>query len=30
MMEHLDTPQEYEEGKQYIMKVASELGISLA
>jgi sugar phosphate isomerase/epimerase len=30
MLEHLDTAQEYEEGKQYIMKIAGELGISFA
>lgn len=30
MLEHLSTPQEYEEGKQYILKVASELGVASA
>jgi sugar phosphate isomerase/epimerase len=30
MLEHLTTPEEYEEGKQYILKTAGELGISMA
>jgi sugar phosphate isomerase/epimerase len=29
MMEHLDTAEEYQEGKEYIMKVATELGMAL-
>jgi hypothetical protein len=27
MLEHLDTPEEYQEGKEYIMKVGREIGI---
>lgn len=30
MLEHLTTPEEYEEGKKYIIKVASDLGLALA
>jgi sugar phosphate isomerase/epimerase len=30
MLEHLKTAEEYDEGKRYIMKVASEAGLSLA
>jgi sugar phosphate isomerase/epimerase len=30
MLEHLKTPAEYEEGRQYIQGVARELGLSLA
>jgi sugar phosphate isomerase/epimerase len=30
MLEHLTTPEEYEEGKLYILKIAGELGISVA
>jgi sugar phosphate isomerase/epimerase len=30
MLEHLKTPEEYEEGKKYIQGVARELGLSLA
>jgi sugar phosphate isomerase/epimerase len=30
MLEHLTTPEEYEEGKQHILKVAGELGIGMA
>jgi len=30
MLEHLSTPAEYEEGKQYILKLADEMGIGLA
>jgi sugar phosphate isomerase/epimerase len=30
MLEHLTTPEEYEEGKQYILKIAAELAISMA
>jgi len=30
MLEHLKTPEEYEEGKRYIQKVAAQTGISLA
>ena len=30
MLEHLSAPAEYEEGKQYILKLADEMGISLA
>lgn len=30
MLEHLTTPQEYEEGKQYILRIAKELSIPLA
>ncbi len=30
MLEHLKTAEEYDEGKRYIMKVASETGLSLA
>jgi sugar phosphate isomerase/epimerase len=30
MLEHLSTHEDYEEGKQYIMKLASEMGIILA
>jgi sugar phosphate isomerase/epimerase len=30
MLEHLKTPEEYEEGKRYIQKLAGELGLSLA
>jgi sugar phosphate isomerase/epimerase len=30
MLEHLTTPEEYEEGKQYILKIAGELGIGMA
>jgi sugar phosphate isomerase/epimerase len=30
MLEHLKTPQEYEEGKRYIEKVAQELGLQFA
>ena len=30
MIEHLKTPQEYEEGKRHIQKVAQELGLSFA
>jgi sugar phosphate isomerase/epimerase len=29
MLEHLDTPEEYEEGKQYIKKVGTEVGIDV-
>jgi hypothetical protein len=30
MLEHLKTAEEYEEGKRYIMKVGSELGLAFA
>ncbi len=30
MLEHLSKPEEYEEGKQHILKVASELGLAFA
>jgi len=30
MLEHLKTPEEYDEGKRYIMKVANEAGLRLA
>jgi sugar phosphate isomerase/epimerase len=30
MLEHLKTPEEYDEGKRYIMKVAGELGLAFA
>src|SRR5262249_34780198 len=30
MLEHLSGPEEYVEGKQFILKLAGELGISLA
>jgi hypothetical protein len=30
MLEHLKTPAEYEEGRQYIRGVARELGLSFA
>ncbi|MBO0860883.1 MAG: sugar phosphate isomerase/epimerase [Chloracidobacterium sp.] len=30
MLEHLSSPAEYEEGKQYILKLADQMGISLA
>jgi sugar phosphate isomerase/epimerase len=30
MLEHLNAPAEYEEGKQYILKLADQMGISLA
>ena len=30
MLEHLKTAEEYDEGKHYIMKVASELGLAFA
>lgn len=30
MLEHLSTPEEYEEGKRHILKLASEMGIGLA
>src|SRR5215510_15119505 len=30
MLEHLSSPAEYEEGKQYILKLAEQMGISLA
>ncbi len=30
MLEHLKTPEEYEEGKQYILRVGRELGIAFA
>jgi sugar phosphate isomerase/epimerase len=30
MLEHLSTPEEYEEGKQYILKVAAGLNIVMA
>jgi sugar phosphate isomerase/epimerase len=30
MLEHLTTPAEYEEGKQYILNLAAQMGISLA
>jgi sugar phosphate isomerase/epimerase len=30
MLEHLSTPEEYEQGKSYILKVAAELRIPLA
>src|SRR5499426_2629161 len=30
MLEHLNSPAEYEEGKQYILKLADQMGISLA
>jgi hypothetical protein len=30
MLEHLSTPEEYEEGKRHILKLAGEMGIALA
>lgn len=30
MLEHLSTPEEYEEGKQHILKLAAEMGIIMA
>jgi len=30
MLEHLKTAEEYDEGKRYIMKVASEVGLNFA
>jgi len=30
MLEHLSTPEEYEEGKTHILKIAAEMGIKLA
>ena len=30
MLEHLTTAEEYDEGKRYIMKVGSELGLAFA
>jgi hypothetical protein len=27
MLEHLDTPEEYQEGKEYIVKIGAEVGI---
>jgi hypothetical protein len=30
MLEHLKTPEEYDEGRAYIQRVASQEGISLA
>ncbi|MCI0390815.1 MAG: hypothetical protein MOB07_18875 [Acidobacteria bacterium] len=30
MLEHLNTPEEYDEGKRHILKLAGELGIGLA
>jgi hypothetical protein len=27
MLEHLETPEEYQEGKEYIVKVGGEVGI---
>jgi sugar phosphate isomerase/epimerase len=30
MLEHLSLPEEYDEGRQYILRVAGEVGISFA
>jgi sugar phosphate isomerase/epimerase len=30
MLEHLKTAEEYEEGKQYIQKVAAQIGVTFA
>ena len=30
MLEHLKTAEEYDEGKQYIQKIAAELGLTFA
>ncbi|MGH9668090.1 MAG: sugar phosphate isomerase/epimerase, partial [Bryobacteraceae bacterium] len=30
MLEHLKTPEQYEEGKQYILKIGAETGVAFA